>query len=388
MKLFARLFMKIVRFLLFSILTAVSASAFLGPSAAVNAKLPPILPEEFAGWNLAGTMQTSKDPGIADSSNADVLKEYGFNDLTSAVYTRDDGRKLAVKAARFQDASGAYGAFTYYKRPQMQKEKIGDQGASFNERVLFYRGNILVDAQFEKLSAMSAAELRDLSAELPPPPGNASGLPGLPAYLPPQNYIQNSAKYIVGPAALQKSGASVNPQLVDFAAGAEVVLGDYSTTDNSTGQARLLLISYPTPQIAMAHLQEIDSAKQQGSQGSPLLDPATTFDKRTGPIIVVVSGQISPSDAKSLLARVNYEADVTWNQNTYFSRKDNPGNLIVNVIYLCAIIGGFAVISGIAFGGIRILARRFFPDKLFDRPDVGLISLHLSGNGSPPAAPE
>jgi hypothetical protein len=375
--------MRILR--LFLLLGATAANVFAAGTVA-DSKPTSILPEEFAGWNLAAPMQTSKDPGVADSSNTDVLKEYGFNDLTSAVYTRDDGRKLTVKAARFQDASGAYGAFTYYKRSQMQKEKIGDQGASFNERVLFYRGNILVDAQFEKLSAMSAAELRDLSAELPPPPGNASGLPGLPAYLPPQNYIQNSAKYIVGPAALQKSGASVNPQLVDFAAGAEVVLGDYSTTDNSTGQARLLLISYPTPQIAMAHLQKIDSAKLQGSQGSPLLDPATTFDKRTGPIIVVVSGQISPGDAKSLLARVNYEADVTWNQNTYFSRKDNPGNLIVNVIYLCAIIGGFAVISGIAFGGIRILARHFFPDKLFDRPDMGLISLHLSGNGDSPTA--
>ena len=51
--------------------------------------------------------------------------------------------------------------------PQMLKETIPDQGASLNERVLFYRGNILVDAAFEKLSAMSAAELRELSQALP-----------------------------------------------------------------------------------------------------------------------------------------------------------------------------------------------------------------------------
>ena len=43
-------------------------------------------------------------------------------------------------------------------------EKIGDGAASMNERVLFYRGNILVDAVFQKLSAMSAAELRELAA--------------------------------------------------------------------------------------------------------------------------------------------------------------------------------------------------------------------------------
>jgi hypothetical protein len=132
----------------------------------------------------------------------------------------------------------------------------------------------------------------------------------------------------------------------------------------------------------MEHLRRIEAAKQQTSQGPAVLDPATTFDKRTGPIVAVVSGPISNSQAKSLLASVNYEADVTWNQNTFFSRKDDPGNLIVNVIYLCFIIGAFAVVSGIAFGGIRILARRFFPDRLFDRPEMGLISLHLSeGSG-------
>jgi hypothetical protein len=370
--------MKILRVFFLAVLTAIPVFALSGLPSAGGGEKTSILPTEFSGWSLVGAAQASKDPAVADPVNAAVLKEYGFTDLNSAVYKRDDGRKLTLKAARFQDASGAYGAFTYYKIPQMQQEKIGDQGASFNERVLFYRGNILIDAQFERLSAMSAAELRDLSAALPAPPGNAAGLPGLPAYLPIENYVKNTAKYVVGPAALEKVGDPLNAQLVDFNAGAEVVLGDYSTSD---GQARLTLISYPTPQIAMEHLRRIDSAKQEASQGPPTIDPATTFDRRTGPIVAVVSGSISPSEAKSMLASVNYEADVTWNENTYFSRKDNAGNLLVNVIYLCAIIGGFAVISGVAFGGIRLLAKRFFPDKLFDRPDMGLISLHLSGDG-------
>jgi hypothetical protein len=84
---------------------------------------------------------------------------------------------------------------------------------------------------------------------------------------------------------------------------------------------------------------------------------------------------------------VNYEADVTWNENTYFTKKDNIGNLIVNVLYLCGIIGGLAIVAGLAFGGVRILAKRLWPDRVFDRPeDVELISLHLSEN-TPPARP-
>src|SRR5713226_4555551 len=166
---------------------------------AAGSQAGPILPKQFAGWQISGSVQPSKDPAAADPVNAALLKEYGFSDFESATYARDDGRKLTLKAARFGDASGAYGAFTYYKMPQMLTEKIGDQGASLNERVLFYRGNVLVDAVFDKLTAMSAAELRELAGLLPLPPGSTRNLPGLPAYLPHPGYVKNTAKYVVGP---------------------------------------------------------------------------------------------------------------------------------------------------------------------------------------------
>jgi hypothetical protein len=338
-----------------------------------------MLPKDFAGWHAQSPIKTSSDPASADPINAALIKEYGFNHLESATYTREDGRKLTIKAARFQDASGAYGAFTYYKLPQMLVEKIGDQGASLNERVLFYRGNILVDAVFQNLTAMSAAELRELADGLPLPPGNTGKLPGLPRYLPAESYVKNTAKYIVGPVGLAK--LEIPGQLVDFNSGAEVVEGTYNT---SAGDANLMLVSYPTPQIAAEQLRKIDAARAQGSNNSSALGVnSPIFDKRTGPIVVIAMGPISQSEAKSLLASVNYEADVTWNENTYFTKKDNIGNLVVNVIYLCGIIGGFAIVAGIAFGGVRVLVKRLWPDRVFDRPeDVELISLHLS-HGAP-----
>src|SRR5215469_8143033 len=143
-------------------------AAFAGEGARTT---PSILPNEFAGWIMTGSPHSSQDPVVADAINGALLKEYGFTDFEPAYYSRDD-RKLTVKAARFADTSGAYGAFTYYRMPQMLNEKIGDQGASLNERVLFYRGSVLVDAVFDKLTAMSASELRELSGTLPLPPVN------------------------------------------------------------------------------------------------------------------------------------------------------------------------------------------------------------------------
>src|SRR5256885_16751551 len=121
---------------------------------------PALLPQAFGGWQMEGTPRTGSDPAVADASNARVLQEYRFTDLTAATYTREDGRTLKIRAARFSDASGAFGAYTFYLRPDMNKEQIGDQGSSVGDRVLFYRGHVLVDAQFSRRSEEHTSELQ------------------------------------------------------------------------------------------------------------------------------------------------------------------------------------------------------------------------------------
>jgi hypothetical protein len=334
-----------------------------------------ILPPQFGGWHLSGPSRTSSNPAVADSVNAALLKEYGLTDFESGTYTREDGRKVDLKAIRFGDASGAYGAFTYYKMPQMLKESIPDQGASLNERVLFYRGNILVDVVFEKLSAMSTAELRELAGALPLPVGNARNLPILPQYLPKSGYVKNSAKYVVGPAGLEKIGGPLSSELVDFSNSAEVAVGNYQTSD---GLATLILIEYPTPQIAAEHLRRIDAANQSNPH-SAAGSQAAIFDKRTGPIVAIATGTISKSEAGALLSAVNYEADVTWNENTFQGKKNNLGNLLINVFLLCGILIVFAGVAGLAFGGIRIFFNHILPERVLHREkDLDFISLNLS----------
>jgi hypothetical protein len=367
--------MSLRQFVLICTLTA----SFAGQASTAHAAIiPEILPKEFGGWLISGVARTSSDPAAADASNPALLKEYGFSDFASANYTGSDGRKLAIKAARFADATGAYGAFTFYRLPQMLPEQIGDRGASWNERVLFFRGNILVDAVFQKLSAMSAAELRELAGLLPLPGGGSRDIPSLPGYLPAKAQVDNSIKYVLGPIGLAKIGAPLPPDLVAFNAGAEVAEAGYRTT---SGDATLMVIYYPTPQIASKNFQRIDAARSQNSQ--PTASAATKatpyFDKRTGPIVAVAAGPLSQSDAQHLLSEVNYEADVTWNQNTYFTKKDNIANLLVNVIVLCGIIGGFAIVAGIAFGGFRVLLRRLLPERVQkEHEEMEFISLHLS----------
>ncbi len=360
------------------------------PKTAVTTSTPstaPVLPTEFAGWQVKGSVEKSNDPAIADTTNGPILKEYGFQRLENASYTRDDGRNLVIRAAVFDDASGAYGAFTYYQQPDMGTETIGAQAASSKNRVLFYQGNVLVDAVFDRVSVMSAAQLRQLAGLLPQADDSKRNPPNLPLYLPrasaERRPERNTTKYVLGPLALNRVGSPLPISMVDFASGAEVVMSRYEV---NAGDATVMLIEYPTPQIAAEKLRQIDASHHMTEQKpgvSTILDVGPFFDARTGPIIVIASGPLSPSDARALMSGISYEADVTWNENTYVTKKNNLGNFLFNAIVLCGIVVGVMLVAGVAFGGFRILTKRFLPDSVFDRKEaVEIISLHLE-EGSP-----
>jgi hypothetical protein len=309
--------------------------------------------------------------------------EYGLRRQEKASYTREDGRNLTIKAAVFDDASSAYGAFTYYNSPDMGEEKIGGQAAFLNNRVLFYQGNVLVDAVFDKMSVMSAAQLRVLAGLLPQAEGNKGNPPSLPTYLPKRQFQKNTVKYILGPVTLDRVGSPLPGSTVDFKSGAEVVIGKY---DVNAGDATLMLIEYPTPQIAAEKLRQIDASHHVTEQKpgvASILDVGPFFDTRTGPIIVIAGGPLSNSEARSLMSSISYDADVTWNENTYVTKKDNLANFLFNAIVLCGIVVGLALVAGVAFGGVRLLIKRLFPDSIFDRREaVEFISLHLEEDSS------
>jgi hypothetical protein len=361
--------------LLLSVVSLVGISYATAPDTAAAA--PPILPKQFAGWQIQGAPVASKDANSADPTNAALLKEYGFTDFESATYKSDDGRTLKIRAARFTDASGAFGAYSFYLQPEMAREEIGDQGASLNQRVLFYRGHIVVDAVFSQLTVMSPAGLRELAGVLPRPSGNAGNLPPILAFMPHHGYAANTEKYAEGPLALGAIDSPLPANLVDFSASPEVALGQYSTP---SGAATLMLIEYPTPALAAEHLRRIDAVRSAGqpAAGAAAENLGPFFDKRTGPIVAIAAGPLSQSDARTLLGAVNWDASVTWNENTYFDKKNNIANLLVNIIILCIIVGALSLAAGVAFGGARVLLRRFFPGQVFGHADqTEFISLDL-----------
>jgi len=324
------------------------------------------LPRDFSGWKIEPqSIKTAADPASVDTTDGAVLSEYGFLDSEIGTYSRN-GRKMQIKAARFKDSTGAYGAFSYYVQPRMRAETVGDKAASNNARILFYKGNILVDASLEHVTAMSGADLRSLADALPHPQGNTAALPTLPGNLPAQSQLPNTSRYLIGPEALARLGVPIPPQLVDFSKSPEIVMAQYRT---SAGQATLTIIGYPTPQMAREKLPQLQAASLPGGP---------FYFKRTGPFVAVINGAISADEAQSLLASVNYDADITWNQATKPRPQEDRAGFIVALVLLCVLVVLAAAIFGFAFGGLRLLLSKLYPNKVFNHSDsADIIRLDL-----------
>jgi hypothetical protein len=342
---------------------------------------PSILPSDFAGWHMAAPANAATEPQAADPSNVDALKEYGFTQFEQGNYTRDVS-KLKVRAIRFVDATGAYGAYTFYRRSGLPKEDIGQGGASDNNRVLFWTGNTVVDASFDHVTGMSGAELRELAKDLPSPSGPAKVPPPLPGYLPLDALQPQTTHYALGDAGYTRSGGVLPPALVDFSRGAEALTAQYQERN---GDGTLTLLIYPTPQLAADRERAIEAFFSAGNtpqaawpQTLAESSSAALSVRRSGPIVVVTSGAFSAADAHKLASQVNYMAEVTWNRpEGYISEAAKAGRLLMGIATLVCILCGGTLLLGIFLGGARVLYRRMRGKPATSMEEMEFISLNL-----------
>ena len=181
--------------------------------------LPPspkaLLPDAFDGWVTTEPSKVMTDAAQVDAASAAALKEYGFNAALLANYKRGSDT-LSMRALRFDDASGAYGAYTFYRQNGWPKEDIGTGAASDHNRILFWQGTTVVDATFSRIGPMTAGELREIARQLPVPTGNRAMIPPILANLPQAQIDGQTTHYAEGPAGYAGSGGALPPALGGF----------------------------------------------------------------------------------------------------------------------------------------------------------------------------
>ncbi|MGA2207604.1 MAG: DUF6599 family protein [Terracidiphilus sp.] len=331
---------------------------------ATTIMLPPspkaLLPDEFDGWVLAKPSEVLTDPAQADPANAAALKEYGFNAAVMANYKRER-ETLNVRALRFDDVSGAYGAYSYYRQNGWPKEEIGTGAASDNNRVIFWKGTAVVDATYSHIGPMTAGELREIAKQLPAPTGNRAMIPPILANLPQSRLDGQTTHFAEGPAGYAGSGGVLPPSLVGFDKDAEAVTANYSLI---SGPATLTIIDYPTPQIAEAQEAAIRAYLKAGSKAQPPWpkpltdsDQASLEVRHSGPLVVLVSGDAVPDESHRLLESVHYEANLTAIPQPVESDVEKTGRLLLGIVVLTLIWAAAAILLGGFLGGGRALYR-------------------------------
>jgi hypothetical protein len=344
-----------------------------------------VLPDRFGSWEASSPSKTlqTKDLGtaLAPGTNGEqVLKESGLSRIEQRSY-RNGQDGVTFRVFTLKDPSSAYEFYTFFLAPGMRELGIGEDSAFSQSDARFLVGNLVVQATFsanakpESLNEVFAV----LKAKADPTP-----LPPLRSYLPAKWRVFGSEKYALGPEAFRSAmtslgqGAYANlSKEAGFPDGAEAILAKYQ---GEKGGGVLLLLEYPTPQVAENRLHHLEqdlpaSAKRSG----------VTVERKASMLSLVFSAT-SPMHAQAIRDQVNYETEVTWNEPSQ-TATDPPLLVVMYKIFLFTIaFMVVATMTGIAFGGFRVLIKHWLPGKIFDRPeDIEVLQMGLSGKKIDPS---
>jgi len=339
-----------------------------------------ILPPSFSGWaaKSRGPIEPQaidngdKANSVLEAQQAAALQEYGLAAGERAEYLRG-AEKLQATLYKMKDPSGAYGEYSYLREPDMARAGFTDHSSTSRTRALVLAGSLVLDIRGKDLPRIESDLKKLVGAVVSLADGGP--LPTLWQALPQNGIVERSDRYILGPNVLGQFIPAYPRDWLGFSSGAEAELAQYRIGER---RAYLIVADFPTPQVAAEKLKELQqkyntNGSNPGNQYPPL------FAKRSLTLLAVVSGGQNQAEADKLLDQVHSKTELTWNEPGFSFTEPGIGTMIVGAIMGTGIICMFALISGFAFGGFRLVVKRLLPDKVFDRSShLQVLQLGLS----------
>jgi hypothetical protein len=336
--------------------------------AAIPASAQGILPKSFAGWtgttsaglNAPIIYDGDKAASMLANQHAEARQEYGFVSGEEGSYSSGKDT-LRVTLYRMKDPSGAYGIYSYLRSPNMERSGANEHSVMSRDEALVLLGNLVLDIHGSDLFK-NAVDLNALVSAVTPK-SQQGPLPTLAEHLPAKGFIDRSDKYILGPVTLNQFFPVSQNDWLGFSTGAEAEVARYHVGGR---ELNLLIADFPTPQTAQKKLNELQQVYHVNAADADQND-SPVFGRRSITLLAIVFGARTQAEADKLLDQVQSGAEVTWNEPTFQFKEPPITTMIVGAIIGTGIICCFALISGIAFGGFRIVVKRLLPDKVFDR---------------------
>ncbi|MEO8096399.1 MAG: DUF6599 family protein [Acidobacteriota bacterium] len=301
---------------LFLVLAAIPAGAAVFP--------------EMLGEFTRGEVTT---PKIAD---VPLYTEFSLQSAEQAQYA-SDAAKFTATAWRMRDTTGAFALYQSRRPADAVPSDVTKVASKTATSLLLLFGNYVIEFD-GRVPALT--ELNRLFATLPDL--DMSALPNLPAFLPKEDLVPNSERYILGPVSLQRYQPGISPSLAAFSLSAEAQLARYHL---ATGDLTLTIFNYPTPNMARERQEAF-------------LKVPGVLAKRAGPLVAVVIPPVDSDAAERVLGKVQYEAKITRQDLGKNPAKD-LANLVLTGMLLAGVIGGASLLAGLWLGGSKWLLKKF-----------------------------
>jgi hypothetical protein len=257
-----------------------------------------------------------------------------------------------VTVYQFDDATGAYSAYSYLRK----KEHVTLSGVSV----------IVSDSKAQP------ALLKTVEVGLPKVGGTKGLAPLLPTYLPERGLEKETAQYALGPAGYQAMGGVLPAEIVGFDKAAEVVTAKYE------GKGLLTLLLYPTPQIAGEHGRQIEA--EMNREGSAA---GTVKLRREGPLVLLTTGAWRPAEAQDLVENIHLRNELTWNKPMpleFHSEVRKTYGLLTSIAVFCGLGALAAVVLALFLGGARAAIRVMQGKPAATEPEF--LRIDLSGRAA------
>jgi len=328
--------------------------------------------EEQTSWKplsgSKGEVYDGKTLSTYRPRDSAIITEYGFAKLTKAQLISPGQKPLTIAIYEMLDSAAAYGLFTYLRPPTAEPlAGIGSTGSRTAREISFHQSKYYVVVSSGTADAALRPSMLQVSRAISKSLPNDFSPPMVASKLPTENRVLQSEKFVMGAEALSQLLPLGNKDPFGLSTGAEAAMAKYEQIGGE--RATLLLIHYPTQQLARRMLE---AGYQQYSSHYP---SQTAFYKRDGPMVVLALASNSPELATTLLEKVSYVSMVSWDPKV---EPPSIGQVMVNIFIFCGIMLGITFVAGFTFGIVRIVIKRYFPGKVFDRPqNMEVIRLHL-----------
>jgi hypothetical protein len=321
-------------------------------------------------WTLVASQKVSLQDLGPYGCQVPVDQEFGAHSALERTYGRA-GIEVNVFVEEASDPSAAYGLFTFYQNPAMQSVSGVDLVRIGPHTILMARNRYFI--RVVRQPGLSPIDLHSLLAAIGGARLSAIDRERLPTILHGRGFVAGSQKYLLGPEAMERVLPSFPVGLIGFEDGVEAQLGTYR---GEPGPMKLLLISYPTPQIAEMRYKTIQSRLSVDHR----LGNDSAYGRQQASYVILALDATSKSAAGRLLNEVKVTEWVS--RMPAYHPADTMARdmmlLVVENIELVFVIAVLGVAGGILlFFGKRLITNRF-PDSWFSRQqDERLIRLRL-----------